>query len=65
MINCTGGSYGSINLASATVTNFKSGDRIELNFTSAPGISGITLPTGWKADKTTLSVVGKIILKKD
>lgn len=65
VINCTGGSYGSINLASATVTNFKSGDRIELNFTSAPGISGITLPTGWKADKTTLSVVGKIILKKD
>lgn len=65
VINCTGGSYGSINLASATVTNFKSGDRIELNFTAAPGVSGITLPTGWKADKTTLSVVGKIILKKD
>lgn len=65
VINCTGGSYGSINLASATVSNFVSGDRIELNFTAAPGVSGITLPTGWKADKTTLSVVGKIILKKD
>lgn len=65
VINCTGGSYGSINLASATVSNFVSGDRIELNFTAAPGVSGITLPTGWTADKTTLSVVGKIILKKD
>ena len=65
VVNCTGSSYGAINLTSATVTNFKSGDRIELNFAAAPGVTSVTLPSGWTADKTTLSGIGKIILTKN
>ena len=42
-----------------TVTVTESGDGFALL------AEGITLPAGWKADKTTLSAVGKIILKKD
>lgn len=64
VITCSGTSYGAMNLSSATVGNFVSGDKIELNFTSAPAVTGVTLPTGWKTDKTTLSAIGKIILTK-
>lgn len=65
VINCSGTSYGTFSLASATTTNFKSGDKIELNFTSAPGVTGVTPPNGWKTSATSLSSVGKIILEKN
>lgn len=65
VINCSGSSYGTVNLNTATVANFVSGDKIELNFAASPGVTGVTLPTGWKADKASLSAIGKIILTKN
>lgn len=65
VITCSGGSYGSMNLSSAAVTNFVSGDKIELNFKDAPGVTGVTLPTGWKTSASSLSAIGKIILEKN
>lgn len=65
VINCSGGSYSAVNLGAATVTNFVSGDKIELNFAASPGVTSVTTPTGWKADKANLSAIGKIILTKN
>ncbi len=64
VITCSGTSYGAMNLSSATVSNFVSGDKIELNFLAAPAVTGVTLPSGWKTDKTALSAIGKIVLTK-
>lgn len=67
VVNIKQAASGSLSLTGATVTNFKSGDQIELNFTvnSTITVSNITL-TGWKASGTNLSSqTGRIILTKD
>ena len=65
VVNVPSGTVTTLNLGSATVANFKSGDKIELNFTANPGITSVSVPAGWKADKTTLTAIGKIILTKN
>lgn len=55
-------------LSAATVGNFVSGDKIELNFTGTTNVttSNITAPTNWrKPTDVTLSGAGTFILTKD
>lgn len=58
---------GALNLsAGATVTNFVSGDKIELNFKSSSSTGSVTVPSGgWTATLALTSEVGKVILTKD
>lgn len=65
MVNIKSGTVGALNLSSATVGNFASGDKIELKFAANPGVTSVTLPTGWSANPNTLSGIGSIILTKD
>lgn len=58
-------SIGSLELSGATVGNFVSGDKIELNFKSSSTTGSVTAPGGWSATSALVGSVGKVILTKD
>lgn len=58
-------SVGALNLSSATVANFMSGDKIELNFKTASTTGVVTAPSGWTATSALAGSIGKVILTKN
>lgn len=63
VVNVPGAIPTTLNVGMATVTNFVSGDRIEIKATSAVSSVTVTAPTGWTSDKTSLA--NSIILTKN
>lgn len=66
VVNITSGTVSAaLNLSTAVVTNFKSGDQIEIKLPAAVTMTSVTVPTGWQVVTGGTGSTTSIIIKKN